>query len=151
MVFALVVAVLGLIFLSAILTDDLKKRKKLIFVLTLGFVLTLNAAILNSLFYFSYSNCQEMSPILLKEIMARGEDVYILDIRPERFFKKGHIEGAVSKDTLPKGLASLNAYKEKMVVVVCGEGIVSELFCVKMNKNGFKKIYNLKGGMSTWN
>jgi uncharacterized membrane protein YedE/YeeE/rhodanese-related sulfurtransferase len=151
LVFSVVVAVLSLLILAAVLARDIKKRQKLVFILTVSAVLALNAAILNSLFYFSYSNCQEMSPILLKEIMARGEEVFILDIRPERFFKKGHIKGAVSRDTLPNGLMDLNPYRDKMVVVVCGEGIISELFCVKMNKGGFKKIYNLKGGMSTWN
>jgi rhodanese-related sulfurtransferase/uncharacterized membrane protein YedE/YeeE len=149
--FSAVVAVLSLLILAAVMADGLKKRKKLVFVLTIVFVLALNTAILNSLFYFSYSNCQEMSPILLKEIMGRGEEVFILDIRPERFFEKGHIEGAVSRDSLPNGFADLNPYKDKMVVVVCGEGIISELFCIKLNKKGFKKIYNLKGGMSTWN
>jgi rhodanese-related sulfurtransferase len=91
-----------------------------------------------------------MSPILLKEIMARGEDVVILDIRPERFFKDDHIKGAILKDALPNGLKDMNKYKDRVVVVVCGEGIISELFCIKMSKGGFKKIYNLKGGMSAW-
>jgi len=151
LIFSAVVAVLSLLLLFSVLSENAKTKRKLKFIFTISLVISLNAAILNSLFYFSYSNCQEMSPILLKEIMARGEDVFILDIRPDRFFAKDHIEGAVSKDTLKNGLMDLSQYKEKTVVVVCGEGLISELFCIKMNKSGFKKIYNLKGGMSTWN
>jgi len=150
LIFSFGVAVLGIMALVSILSEHPETKRKFRFFLTLGVVVALNAAILNSLFYFSYSNCQKMSPILLKELMARGEDVVILDIRPEKFFKEDHIKGAILKDSLPNGFKDMNKYKDKMVVVVCGEGILSELFCVKMNKSGFKKIYNLKGGMRTW-
>jgi len=148
LIFSSVVAVLGTMALGSILAENSETKRKLRFALTIAAVVALNAAILNSLFYFSYSNCQTMSPILLKEILDRGEEVVILDIRPKKFFEKDHIEGAFSKDDLSE--QDLNKHKDKIVVVVCGEGIVSELFCVKMNKTGFKKIYNLKGGMSTW-
>lgn len=151
LIFSAVVAALSILLLLSVLNDNSKTKRKLKFLFTISLIISLNAAILNSLFYFSYSNCQEMSPILLKEIMARGEEVFILDIRPDRFFAKDHIEGAVSKDSLKNGLMDLSKYKDKTVIVVCGEGLISELFCIKMNKSGFKKIYNLKGGMSTWN
>ena len=150
LIFSFVVAVLGLMALVSIMADHPETRKKFRFFLTISFVVAFNAAILNSLFYFSYSNCKKMSSILLKELMERGEDVVILDIRPDKFFKEDHIKGAISKDSLPNGLKDMNKYKDKMVVVVCGEGIISEVFCVKMNKSGFKKIYNLKGGMRAW-
>jgi rhodanese-related sulfurtransferase len=150
LIFSLVVAALGVMAFVSLWAENPETKRKFRFLLTIGFVVALNAAILNTLFYFSYSNCQEMSPILLKEIMARGEDVIILDIRPEKFFKEDHIKGAISKDALPNGLNDMNKHKDKMLVLVCGEGIISEIFCVKMNKGGFKKIYNLKGGMSAW-
>lgn len=150
LVFSGIVAALGIMALVSIMAEKTETKRKFRFSLTIASVVAFNAAILNALFYFSYSNCQEMSPILLKEVMERGEDVVILDIRPDKFYQDDHIEGAISKDSLPNGLKDMNKYKDKMVVVVCGEGIISELFCIKMNKSGFKKIYNLKGGMSTW-
>jgi uncharacterized membrane protein YedE/YeeE/rhodanese-related sulfurtransferase len=150
LVFSLVVAALSILACVSILAKHSKTKRKFKLLLTLGVVAALNAAMLNTLFYFSYSNCREMSPVLLKELIEGGEEVVILDIRPEKFFKKDHIEGAISKAALPNGLKSMSPYKDKMVVVVCGEGLISELFCIKMNKNGFKKIYNLKGGMRTW-
>lgn len=150
LVFSGIVAALGIMALVSIMAEKPETKRKFRFSLTIASVVAFNAAILNALFYFSYSNCQEMSPILLKEVMERGEDVVILDIRPDKFYQDDHIEGAISKDSLPNGLKDMNKYKDKMVVVVCGEGIISELFCIKMNKSGFKKIYNLKGGMSTW-
>ncbi|MCD6185454.1 MAG: hypothetical protein J7K84_06655, partial [Deltaproteobacteria bacterium] len=150
LLFSFIAAVFAIIALVYIMAEHPETKRKFKLLFTISFVVILNVAILSSLFYFSYSNCQEMSPFLLKEVLARGEDVVILDIRPEKFFKKGHIKGAISKDNLPNGLKDMDKYKDKMVVVVCGEGIISELFCIKMNKTGFKKIYNLKGGMSTW-
>jgi uncharacterized membrane protein YedE/YeeE/rhodanese-related sulfurtransferase len=150
LVFSVIVATLGLMAMMHMLVENRETKRRVKFFLTLGFVFSLNAAILNSLFYFSYSDCQSMSPLLLKETMERGEEVVILDIRPEKFFKEGHIEGAICRDSLPNGLEDMNKYKDKLVVLVCGEGIISELFCIKMNKRGFKKIYNLEGGMRTW-
>jgi len=150
LVFSVVVAVLGILACVSILSEDAGTKKKYKFLLTLGSVVSLNVAILNSIFYFNYSNCQGMSPFLLKELIQEGEEVIILDIRPEKFFKENHIKGSISKAALPNGLKDMNKHKDKTVVVVCGEGLISELFCIKMNKNGFKKIYNLKGGMSTW-
>jgi rhodanese-related sulfurtransferase/uncharacterized membrane protein YedE/YeeE len=150
LVFSVVVAVFGVMGLAFVFSSEAQTKRRLKFFATLGFVAILNAAMLNALFYFSYSNCQEMSPLLLREIMARGEEVVVLDIRPEKFFQKGHVEGAISKDSLPNGLKDMNKYKDKLVVVVCGEGIISELFCIKMSKAGFRQIYNLKGGMDAW-
>ncbi len=151
LVFSIVVAILGVLACAAILVKDDHTRKKAKFMLTIGSVIAFNATILNGLFFFSYSNCHAMSPMLLKELLASGKEIVILDIRPKKFFEEGHIKGAISKASLPNGLKSMNPYKDKTVVVVCGEGIISELFCIKMNKNGFKKIYNLKGGLRTWN
>jgi rhodanese-related sulfurtransferase len=150
LIFSLIVAALGIMALVSILAKNPETKRKFRFSLTIGFVVALNAALLNSLFYFSYSNCQEMSPLLLEEMIARGDDPVILDVRPEKFFKENHIKNAISKDALPNGLKDMNKYRDRVVVVVCGEGIISELFCIKMNKSGFKKIYNLKGGMSAW-
>jgi rhodanese-related sulfurtransferase len=150
LVFSFTIAILSLMALGAVMIENQETKRKFKFLLKISTVVAFNVAILNALFFFSYSNCQEMSPILLKEVIERGEDVVILDIRPQKFYDKDHIEGAISKDTLPNGLKDMNKYKDKMVVVVCGEGIISKLFCVKLNKGGFKKIYNLKGGMSTW-
>ena len=150
LIFSLVVGALGIMALVSILASKPETKRKFRFSLTIGLVLALNAAMLNSLFYFSYSNCQEMSPLMLKEMIARGEDPVILDIRPKKFFKRDHIDNAISKDALPNGLKDMNKYRDNVVVVVCGEGIISELSCIKMNKAGFKKIYNLKGGMSAW-
>jgi len=149
-IFAIAIAISSSLALISIFSINPATRKKFKFFLIISIIMAMNAVVLNSLFYFSYSNCKEITPFLLKETMNRGEEVIILDIRPETFFEKNHIEGAISKDSLPNGLRDLNPYKEKMIVVVCGEGIISQLFCIKMNKGGFKKIYNLKGGMSAW-
>ena len=65
--FSLVVAALGIMALGSILAKNPATKRKFRFSLTLGFVVALNAAMLNSLFYFSYSNCQEMSPFYLRK------------------------------------------------------------------------------------
>lgn len=119
--------------------------------LILGVIMVLNAAMVYQIAYFKYSDCQEMSPLMLSEIMEAGEDVVVVDIRPQKFFDEEHIDNAIALQSLPNGLNDLNQYQDKVVVVVCGEGIISKLFCIKLSKRGFKKSYNLRGGMSEWN
>ncbi|MCK4794766.1 MAG: YeeE/YedE family protein, partial [Desulfobacteraceae bacterium] len=60
LVFSLIVAALGIMALVSIMAEHPETKRKFRFLLTISFVVALNAAILNSLFYFSYSNCQEM-------------------------------------------------------------------------------------------
>ena len=84
----------------------------------------------------------------LVELMAK-EDIQILDVRTEKEFKDGAIEGAVNIDFWDpdfeiKVLSRLN--KRRTTVVYCAAGGRSEMAYKLLAKKGFKTLYDLKGG-----
>lgn len=87
----------------------------------------------------------------LNEICAAGGDTVILDVRRADEFSTGHIKGAVniSAPDLRTRYAELD--KNKPIAVICSTGIRSGMACSILKMNGFKKIYNVTGGMTGFN
>lgn len=75
-------------------------------------------------------------------------DIFLLDVRPERDFAAGAIEGAVNipLEDLRERLHELP--KEKEIVVYCTVGLTSYLATRLLIQNGFK-VSNLSGGWRT--
>ena len=97
-------------------------------------------------------NCQrntnQIGNSKLVQLMAK-EDIQILDVRTEKEFKDGAIEGAVNIDFWDpdfeiKVLSRLN--KRRTTVVYCAAGGRSEMAYKLLAKKGFKTLYDLKGG-----
>ena len=85
------------------------------------------------------------------QILNRQNGV-IVDVREPNEFSTGHIPNAAN---IPVGsiagrLKELNKYKDKPVIVVCRSGQRSAHAAVVLRKNGFASVYNLAGGMLTW-
>ena len=93
-------------------------------------------------------NTNQIVSSKLVELMAK-EDIQILDVRTEKEFKDGAIEGAVNIDFWDpdferKVLSRLN--KRRTTVVYCAAGGRSEMAYKLLAKKGFKTLYDLKGG-----
>lgn len=71
----------------------------------------------------------------------------ILDVRTEREFKKGHIEGSIniSLGTIKERYIELDA--SKTYITYCSHGIRSMEVKAILQDKGFRKVYN-GGGMS---
>jgi len=84
--------------------------------------------------------------------LINREDAVVLDIRSDKDFQSGHILNAmhVPMGLLDSKINSLEKYKEKSVIVSCRSGQTSFNACQLLAKNGFTKLYNLKGGMMAW-
>lgn len=79
-----------------------------------------------------------------------NRDGLILDVREEAEFAFGHIEGAKS---IPMGelearLSELN--KEQEIYVICRTGKRSGMVAQKLASHGFKKVFNVLPGMTSW-
>ncbi|WP_455537941.1 rhodanese-like domain-containing protein [Terrisporobacter sp.] len=87
----------------------------------------------------------------LKEIL-NNSNVLILDVRNQNEYGRGHIPNAVNipLDELPRKLSQINSYKNDEIVVYCAFGGRSLKAADILSKNGFKKIYNLSGGISSY-
>ncbi|HVK58033.1 MAG TPA: rhodanese-like domain-containing protein [Candidatus Kapabacteria bacterium] len=83
---------------------------------------------------------------------ADTNSTVVLDVRTREEYKAGHIPGSVLIDfnagDFEQQVAKLD--KDKTYLVHCAVGGRSARACKKMNLLGFKKLYNLEGGMGAW-
>jgi hydroxyacylglutathione hydrolase len=80
----------------------------------------------------------------------KEQDLFVLDVREKEEYAQGHIPGAVNiyVGELEKRLAEVPS--DRPVVSVCSTGNRSGLGASILERGGFKKVYNLIGGMTAW-
>ena len=88
----------------------------------------------------------------LREMVANNSDAVIIDVRTEDEIKEGIIEGAININLMgagfPDKIKALD--KSKTYFMVCRSGNRSGSACGFMVENGFSNLYNLNGGMMSW-
>lgn len=86
-----------------------------------------------------------------KQLVESGEGI-ILDVRTPEEVNQGYINGASVINFYDEDFESkINLMqKDKPVYVYCKAGGRSSQAAELMKKNGFKKVYNLEGGMNAW-
>ncbi|NPA34197.1 MAG: rhodanese-like domain-containing protein [Chlorobi bacterium] len=86
-----------------------------------------------------------------KELVENGA-CELIDVRTPKEYAEGHIKGAKNIDfyspDFDKKISELP--KDKVYCVYCRSGRRSLLSAQKMAQMGFKKIYNLQGGINAW-
>lgn len=86
----------------------------------------------------------------LKSKLDENEELFILDVRGDKEWESGHIEGARHiyvghvEDNLDK------IPKNCQLVVYCGSGRRSNIAASILKKNGYRKVFNVLGSMSAW-
>ncbi len=78
------------------------------------------------------------------------KEMFLLDIRTRDEFQLGTIEGAINipLDELRLHLNELP--RSKKLVVFCGVGLRAHVACRILMQNGFADVYNLSGGLKTY-
>ena len=81
---------------------------------------------------------------------AGREPPVLLDVREPWEFEKARIEGAtlIPMREVPARLAELD--DEKDVVAICHHGGRSMQVAMFLEKQGFKRMHNLVGGIDAW-
>lgn len=84
------------------------------------------------------------------QLMNQGAQVY--DLRDAAAYAAGHINGAKHLDPAQhEGAAdTLKKYREKLLVLYCADGRVSTALTRRLHAAGFTKVFNLRGGLATW-
>ena len=113
------------------------------------------------LLFLTLSGCHPLKPFsnietddAVKLIKARqnSADFVILDVRTPEEFNGGYIESAVNLDfkspDFPARLEDLD--KTKTYLVYCRAGGRSARAMTMMQEKGFKRVYNLSGGITDW-
>lgn len=85
----------------------------------------------------------------LKERLDQGDDIFILDVREPHEYQicnlKGHL---IPLGELPRRLHELDSARE--IVAHCKSGKRSAQAVDFLRQAGFRKIYNLRGGILSW-
>jgi len=95
------------------------------------------------------TNIPEITPRDLKARLDRGDDLYILDVREPHEYQICNLGGhLIPLGELSRRAAELDSSKE--IVAHCRSGKRSAEAVDFLRKAGFKKIWNLKGGILAW-
>ena len=79
-------------------------------------------------------------------------DAVLVDVRRDDEYINGHIENSINIDYMSdKFVAKTEMLDKNMpIILYCRSGRRSYLSAVKLSENGFKEVYNLKGGILSW-
>ncbi|WP_448567088.1 rhodanese-like domain-containing protein [Thalassotalea ganghwensis] len=82
----------------------------------------------------------------------QSQDFVIVDVRSAEEFNERHLEGAIniSHDTIGDKLGTLDAYKDKLVIVHCRSGRRAQVAEEILLSNGFSNVKHLEGDMKGW-
>lgn len=91
----------------------------------------------------------EITPKELKARQDKGDDLFILDVREPHEYQICNLNGKlIPLGELPRRVAELDSSRE--MVVHCRSGKRSADAIHFLQKAGFKKLLNLKGGVLAW-
>jgi rhodanese-related sulfurtransferase len=85
----------------------------------------------------------------LKQRLDQGESLFLLDVRDEYEYEISNIGGhLIPLAQLPKRLDELDARND--IVTVCKMGPRGVKAVEYLQKQGFKNVCNLRGGLHAW-
>lgn len=98
-------------------------------------------------------NIENVEATVFAEKIKASLDAQILDVRTPEEFASEHIDKAVNINWLANDFVANTQKldKSKPVFVYCKSGARSAKAAVKLEELGFKKIYQLEGGILKWN
>lgn len=92
---------------------------------------------------------QELSVDEFNRWRSKGEELLLIDVRPRSEWELAHIDFALRlEDLSPSALAALD--KNATVVFHCHHGGRSKRVAESFRAQGFRKLYNLSGGIDAW-
>lgn len=86
-------------------------------------------------------------------IKSGGGELLLLDVRtPGEYKSEGHIKNSllIPINVLETKLEEISAYKDKDIIVYCAVGGRSAKASSILSEKGFKKVYNMTGGIKEW-
>ncbi|MBZ5503708.1 MAG: ThiF family adenylyltransferase, partial [Acidobacteriia bacterium] len=91
----------------------------------------------------------EITPRELKARLDRGDDLFLLDVREPQEYRICHLNGRlIPLGEIPQRVGELDRSRE--MVVYCRSGKRSADAVEFLQRAGFQKIWNLKGGILAW-
>jgi CsoR family transcriptional regulator, copper-sensing transcriptional repressor len=95
-----------------------------------------------------------VTPQEAKKLITKESDLIIIDVRTEKeFLYEGRLDGAILIDfekprIFKREIKKLN--KKTRYLVYCAVGHISKDACLDMVEMGFENIFEMKGGLKSW-
>jgi rhodanese-related sulfurtransferase len=113
-------------------------------------VLVTALAVLAYELYLRMQNAAAVGPQEAVRLMNQGAAV--LDIRAQQAYAEGHISGARHFEAaqIQSAADTLKRYKERPVIIYCDRGTLAPSAVRTLARQGFTKVFNLRGGLAAW-
>lgn len=97
------------------------------------------------------SGIEELGPFQATQLINHEEAV-VVDVREDNEFAGGHIINSlhIPMSGLKDKLKRLEKYREHPIILSCRSGSRSLQAASTLKKQGFQRVYNLKGGVLAW-
>lgn len=120
------------------------------YLLSLAFVVVLYL-LLQDLIESSLNKFTGLSPALAVTKM-NNDDALVVDVREPNEYVKSHIEGSINipLNKFSDQIDSITQHKTHPVIIVCQTGTRSISACKTLTKNHFEHVFNIIGGMQSW-
>ncbi len=94
------------------------------------------------------SRVREIDIDQYKEMLTKGEDHILVDVREESEWSAGHVMGAMhlSKGVIERDIETKIPEKDTPLVLYCGGGFRSALVADNLQKMGYTHAISLDGG-----
>jgi rhodanese-related sulfurtransferase len=94
----------------------------------------------------------EIREIAPHQLARMKPDPLILDIRAERDYLLGHIEGAIHlhRNTLESNVLEIAPELNTPIVIYCAVGTSCASAIETLRRLGYQKVFSLKGGLQSW-
>ena len=82
----------------------------------------------------------------------RGDDFYLVDVREESEWDKGHITNAIyiGKGVIERDIEKKVDNTDSEIILYCGGGFRSALAADNLQKMGYSNVSSMDGGYSGW-
>jgi rhodanese-related sulfurtransferase len=89
----------------------------------------------------------------VKNRIARGEELNLVDVREESEWAKGHLPTAVhlGKGIIERDVEQQFPDTQTELVLYCGGGFRSALAAYNLQKMGYQNVVSMDGGFRGWN
>lgn len=98
------------------------------------------------------SQVNRITAVELKEKMTSGKPFFLIDIRTEKEFEAGHLDGAkwIPRGKLEFSLPELTDDSESVIILYCRSGARSTLANWTLIQMGYRNVFDLEGGFQAW-
>jgi rhodanese-related sulfurtransferase len=105
------------------------------------------------LFYETRLRTQNTASVMPQDaIRLMNQGATVLDLRAQQAFDDGHINGARHFEAaqIVEAGDSLKRYRERPLILYCDRGTVAAAAVRTLTRQGFTKVFTLRGGLDAW-